>query len=239
MEAAVHVGQGILGLLQVGREALLFQLLDVILEKLAAGHVEEAHAARHGRRHQECGGTRDDVLRVDPDEASDQVEGPQPRQHRQLACIHADFSLFNGVQWPAATSLPKVDHTDSAHSGANVRHGSRHVRSTDDSAEVRSAHGVLQSACSGHEACWNQATWEKGCRDQQGGFQNESQAIECLAIEVHLVLVDKEAACIGSNQKRKDQRTGFLQALVCKLTLVVAFQAESDIGRAPCHVRCV
>ena len=214
-------------------------LYSRVLQKLPAGHVEQASTAGHESRQQQCSGTRNDVLHVDANETSNQVESPQSPKHRQLACIHADFSLLNGVQWPAATSLPKVDHTDSAHSGANVRHGSRDVRSPNDGAEVRSAHGVLQSACSGHEACWNQAAWDKGCRDQQGRFQNESQAIERLAIKVHLVLVDEEATCIGSNQKREDQRACFLQGLVRKLALVIAFQAECDIGRAPRHMGCV
>mmetsp|Transcript_63002 Transcript_63002/g.150509 ORF Transcript_63002/g.150509 Transcript_63002/m.150509 type:complete len:215 (-) Transcript_63002:26-670(-) len=136
VEAAAHVGQGLLSFLQVCSEAVLLQLLNVVLEKPPAGHVEEANTASDKGRHEKSAGTWNHILHVDSNKASNQVEGPQPCQHCQLPCIYSDLSTVDVVQRCTATSFPEIDHADAAHRRADVRDRPSDMRRADDCTEM-------------------------------------------------------------------------------------------------------
>ena len=101
----------------------LLQLFDVVLQELAAGHVGQAHAACDEGRNQKCPGALHEVFGVDPNEPTEKVEGPQPRQHCQLPCIDPDLCTLDVGQLAAAAGSPQVDHADAPHGRSDVGHG--------------------------------------------------------------------------------------------------------------------
>mmetsp|Transcript_42192 Transcript_42192/g.100542 ORF Transcript_42192/g.100542 Transcript_42192/m.100542 type:complete len:231 (+) Transcript_42192:407-1099(+) len=204
MQARAHVRNGLLSLLQVCLEPLLLQLLEVFLQKVAEGHVEEPQAASEKGGHQQ--GTRpgDEVLHVDADQPAHEIEAPEAEEHCKLPGVYTHLSTLNVVQPGASAALAEVDHADAAERGPDVSHRASHMRGSDDGAEVGGAHGVLQATCASNEARRDKATRDKRGKDKEGRVHKKGQAVEGLASKVHLVLVNEKAARVGAHQKRED-----------------------------------
>mmetsp|Transcript_23630 Transcript_23630/g.49019 ORF Transcript_23630/g.49019 Transcript_23630/m.49019 type:complete len:240 (-) Transcript_23630:337-1056(-) len=214
LQPSPHVRQDIMCLLQVCFEPFTLQLLDVVLQDLAACHVEETNTSSEGSWEQQgtLRGSRDDVFHVDSEETSHEIKAPEPEEHGQLPRVNAHFGPLHVVQLGTAATLSDVNHADSPKCGTNVGDGASHVRGADNGTKVGSAHGILQAACCRHQANREQPAWNEGGCHQQAGVQYQSQAIEGLAHEVHLILVDQETAGICTTQEGENQQACFLQA---------------------------
>ena len=153
-------------------------------------------------------------LHVDSEETSHEIKAPEPEEHAQLPRVNAHFGPLHVVQLGTAATLSDVNHADSPKCGTNVGDGASHVRGADNGTKVGSAHGILQAACCRHQANREQPAWNEGCCHQQAGVQYQSQAIEGLAHEVHLILVDQETAGICTTQEGEDQEACLLQAFL-------------------------
>mmetsp|Transcript_103979 Transcript_103979/g.291286 ORF Transcript_103979/g.291286 Transcript_103979/m.291286 type:complete len:236 (-) Transcript_103979:529-1236(-) len=141
--------QDVLHLLDVFREALLLQALQVLLQVLAEEHVGQAPRTRDATRH-------DEGVQAEPPGQPSAAAGPEEEPatkehvHPDLVEVNLNLCTVERVEATDDTTAAEEDRQDPPDRRAQVRHDPRDVRRAADRAKVHRAHAVLQ-ATSGRE----------------------------------------------------------------------------------------
>mmetsp|Transcript_124380 Transcript_124380/g.348354 ORF Transcript_124380/g.348354 Transcript_124380/m.348354 type:complete len:333 (-) Transcript_124380:470-1468(-) len=211
VDEALRPGQRLVDLVHLLAQAALLHLLELLLQPLPEEHVGEAQGPREQRRQKQ----RVDAHVVLEEGARDGAEEegePHRREHQHLPGVDADLRALQDVQPGPPAALAEEDHGHAAGRGADVRERPRDVRRAHHGPEVGGAHGVLQAAGAGGAAGGEHGVAggvvEAHGGDEEQGVADEGRAVEGLATDMHLVLVDQQATGEGADEERGQQLRG-------------------------------